>query len=182
VNVKAGDIIESPPTGERIVFVQTSADTNGELLVFEHTFRPGGAVALAHRHPNQEERFEVLSGTPRFSMKGVEQNAGKGESVIVPPGTPHLFFNPTDAETVVRIELRPALRSEDMFVTLYELARSGRCNTKGIPRNPLVSALFARTFRDEVRPVGALWQALNLLSPGGAAVARLVGIKLPAPT
>jgi hypothetical protein len=29
---KKGDVIENPITGEKIVFLQTSKDTNGEIL------------------------------------------------------------------------------------------------------------------------------------------------------
>ena len=39
---KQGDVIENPVTGERIVFRQTSADTNGELLQFELYLKPHG--------------------------------------------------------------------------------------------------------------------------------------------
>ena len=33
--IRAGDTIENPVTGERIVFHQTSRETNGEAVVFE---------------------------------------------------------------------------------------------------------------------------------------------------
>ena len=33
--IHAGDTIENPVTGERIVFHQTSRETNGEAVVFE---------------------------------------------------------------------------------------------------------------------------------------------------
>ena len=59
----AGDQIENPVTGERIVFHETSAETNGERVVFETIVQPGGFVASAHLHPLQTERFEVLEGT-----------------------------------------------------------------------------------------------------------------------
>ena len=44
----AGDQIENPVTGERLVFHETSAETNGERVVFETIVRPGGFVAAAH--------------------------------------------------------------------------------------------------------------------------------------
>ena len=63
---RAGDTIENPVTGERIVFAKTSRETNGEVVVVETFVQPGGFVAAAHVHPGQEERFHVLRGTMGF--------------------------------------------------------------------------------------------------------------------
>ena len=41
---------------------------------------------------------------------GEEVQAGPGDVVVVPPGTRHLAWNPTDGEVELRIEMRPALR------------------------------------------------------------------------
>ena len=50
--IQAGDVIENPVTGERIVFHQTSRETNGEAVVIETFVQPDGSVAggprLAH--------------------------------------------------------------------------------------------------------------------------------------
>jgi hypothetical protein len=43
-----------PVTGERLVFRRRSRDTGGELLEFELLMAPGGFIAAAHVHPNQE--------------------------------------------------------------------------------------------------------------------------------
>ena len=51
----AGDVIENPVTGERITFIQTAAETNGEFVIVETVVQPGGAVATKHIHPHQEE-------------------------------------------------------------------------------------------------------------------------------
>jgi hypothetical protein len=55
--IHAGDAIENPVTGERIVFRQTSRETNGAAVVIETYVQPNGFVAAAHVHPSQEERF-----------------------------------------------------------------------------------------------------------------------------
>ena len=81
----AGQTIENPVSGEKITFIQTSADTDGELLEIELELSPDGAVPGAHIHPEQEERFEVMGGTMAFRM-GLKKNvAGPGEVVTVPP-------------------------------------------------------------------------------------------------
>jgi len=47
----AGQILENPISGEKIIFRQTAAETDGELLAFELVLAPGGAVPGAHVHP-----------------------------------------------------------------------------------------------------------------------------------
>jgi len=66
----ADEVLENPATGERVVFRQTAADTNGELLEYEFVFRPRGFVAATHVHPRQEERHEVLAGRLGIAVAG----------------------------------------------------------------------------------------------------------------
>ena len=61
--IRTGDTIENTATGERLTFLATSADTDGEAVVVETLVQPGGAVAAAHVHPSQSERFAVAEGT-----------------------------------------------------------------------------------------------------------------------
>ncbi|MGH3044790.1 MAG: hypothetical protein ACRDM2_08680 [Gaiellaceae bacterium] len=65
-SIRSGKTIENPVTGEKILFLQTAAETNGELVEIEVAVQPDGAVAAAHVHPYQSERFEVLEGTLEF--------------------------------------------------------------------------------------------------------------------
>ena len=74
--IRAGDSIENPVTGERIVFRKTSAETNGEAVVIECFVKPNGAVAKAHVHPSQDERFEMLKGSLALKLDGKELPAG----------------------------------------------------------------------------------------------------------
>ena len=120
--------IESPPTGQVIEFLTTAQESGGDLLRLRVTVAPGGRVP-SHVHPEQEERFEVVSGNPTFKADGRSWEAGPGELVTVPAGTAHLFRNETGEDIEMVAELRPALRSEEVFDELYRLAREGR--TKG---------------------------------------------------
>jgi mannose-6-phosphate isomerase-like protein (cupin superfamily) len=146
----AGQIIDNPVTGERIEFTKTAGDTDGELLAFELTLDPDGHVPGAHIHAEQEERFEVVSGTMRFRMNGRKIVAGPGETVVVPAGARHKFANGGDEPAVVRVEVRPALRMEDLLETNVRLAEEGKTNRKGMPK-PVHLALFVREFEREVR-------------------------------
>jgi mannose-6-phosphate isomerase-like protein (cupin superfamily) len=64
------------------LFRQTAADTDGELLAIELVLAPGGAVSGTHVHPEQEERFEVVSGTMGFRLGPKKVIAGPGETVV----------------------------------------------------------------------------------------------------
>ena len=63
--IHAGDTIHNPVTGERIVFRQTSRETNGEAVVIETFVQPNGFVAAAHEggrrrgqaHESRRRRF-----------------------------------------------------------------------------------------------------------------------------
>jgi quercetin dioxygenase-like cupin family protein len=116
---RAGQTVENPATGERITFVQTAADTGGELLVMDDVWTRPGHRAPEHVHPGMEERWEVIAGRACFRIGGEEIDAGPGEVVVAPAGTPHYAWNPTDGEVRLRIEMRPALRWEDLVVRLF---------------------------------------------------------------
>jgi hypothetical protein len=60
--IRPGQTLENPVTGERFTFVHTAATTGGELLAFDLALRAGGAVPVPHVHPIQTERFEVVAG------------------------------------------------------------------------------------------------------------------------
>ena len=76
--------------------------------------------------------------------------ARAGDTVLVPPETIHRFANAGDGPAHALVEVRPALRMEQLLETASALAREERTNRKGVPR-PLELALFAREFEREVR-------------------------------
>jgi quercetin dioxygenase-like cupin family protein len=172
--IHAGDTIENPVTGERIIFRKTSRDTGGEAVVIECFVQPNGAVAATHVHPSQEERFQVLRGSVGFRLSGNEIVAGPGERITVPAGTPHRFRNAGDDEAHFVCEVRPALQFEQLLETMFALAADGKTNKKGLP-NPLRLAVIARHHFDDVRlPFPPAWlQKLGLAL--GSPVGRLFG-------
>ncbi len=161
-----GQTLENPASGERITFRETTADTAGELLAIELELPAGRRVPGGqHIHPKQEERFEVVEGTMRFTMGRKRVVAGPGEVVVVPPGQKHDFANVGDRAALVRVEVRPALEMERLFETAVGLAEGGRTMLGGIPR-PLDLALFTQEFEDEVQ--GAFpprWLQRTVLAP-----------------
>jgi mannose-6-phosphate isomerase-like protein (cupin superfamily) len=128
---RPGDVLENPHTGERIVFRQTAAGTDGELLEFDQLWPRRGLRAPEHIHPDMEESWEVLEGTARFRIDGVERTARPGDVVVAAPGTPHIGWNPSEEPVLLRVRFRPALRWEQFMERLFTLARQGRCDEHG---------------------------------------------------
>jgi quercetin dioxygenase-like cupin family protein len=173
---EAGDVIDNPVTGETITFLQTARDTRGERLQFELLARPGGAPVAAHRHPRQTERFEVLEGTLWIRVEGQERSLSQGEEITVPVGAPHFWKNPTDAPLRVRIEFMPALRWEELFETMFALARDGKTDRQG-RTNPLQAAVIFNEFHEEAAPVTLVDRGLFATFPLLARVGRALGYR-----
>lgn len=145
----AGRVIENPISGERIVIRESGAQTAGELLSFDLFLPPGTHVPAAHVHPAQEERFTVAAGRMRFRLRRRTILAGPGETVVVPAGTPHWFGNAGADTAHARVEVRPALRMEELFQTTEAMAGSGRLFGTRLPRLTDL-ALVMLEFRREV--------------------------------
>jgi quercetin dioxygenase-like cupin family protein len=140
---RVGETIENPVNGERITWVETAASSDGEVLSFDLALRPDAAVAAEHRHPRQEESFTVTAGKIGLAVSGRERVLGPGEDAAVPAGVPHHWWNAGEGETVVRVEIRPALETEVFFETLFGLARDGKTKAKGIPGLLQIAVAYA---------------------------------------
>src|SRR4051812_24826745 len=134
-DLRPGDTLHNPVTGERFTFRATAATTAGELPAFDLALRPGGAVPLLHVHPVQTERFEVITGRMRFRLGFRRLTVGPGEIVVVAPGVVHGFANPGAAEALVRVDVTPALDMEHMLADVVSLAHAGRLTRRGMPRS-----------------------------------------------
>jgi quercetin dioxygenase-like cupin family protein len=147
--VAPAQTLENPITGERFTFTHTAATTDGELLAFDLALRPGGAVPIAHVHPIQTERFEVVEGQMRFRVGLRTRLAGPGDVVEVAPGVIHAFANAGEEEARLHVEVRPALAMEQMLAEVVALAEAGRMTERGMPRNLLDLAVLARKYDQE---------------------------------
>jgi quercetin dioxygenase-like cupin family protein len=166
-----GETIENPVNGESITWVETARSSAGELLAFDLSLRPGASVAATHRHVRQQERFEVHAGTIGLEVAGAQRTLGVGEVATIPIGVAHRWWNVGEGETVVRVELRPALDTETFFEVLFGLSRDGKTNRKGIP-GLLQIAVTVRALGDScstlVMPPAAVQRAVfALLAPIG---------------
>ena len=132
--IGSGRVIHNPISGERIVIRTSGASTGGRLLVFDLFLPPGARVPARHAHPIQEERFTMVAGRMRFSFGRRSVLAKPGDTVVVPAGTPHWFGNPGPEPSQARVEVRPALRTEEFFEANEAMARAGRFFGTRLPR------------------------------------------------
>jgi quercetin dioxygenase-like cupin family protein len=173
---KAGDVFENPVTGEYGYMRVGTEDSNGELSVVDMRVRAGGAVLGEHVHPNLDEHFTVLNGKIGYKLGGREGIAVAGDSLVLPRGVPHDWWNAGDEEARVIVQIRPATRFEQMAITTFGLAREGKTNSKGMP-NLLQLAVISQEFADVVQftnpPVWVQRLLFGMLAPVG----RLLGYK-----
>jgi quercetin dioxygenase-like cupin family protein len=129
-----GRVIDNPISGERIVVRQSGADTDGQLLAFDLFLPPGGHVPGTHAHPVQEERFTVVTGQMRFQIGRSSRLAGPGDTMVVEPGTAHWFGNVGPDTAVARVEIRPALRMEELLERSGAIGAGASSPSKLVPR------------------------------------------------
>lgn len=168
-------VIENPVTGERAI-VRRAPASDRSPLVADLYARPGAAVVGEHVHPASTETFTVVRGTLGVRLGGVESRAGAGTRIVVPPDTPHDWWNAGDDTAWIIVEVDPGGRFETMIRNLFGLAADGRTDTTGRP-GLLQAALLAREFDDTIRfttPPRAIQRSLfALLAP----LARLHGLR-----
>jgi quercetin dioxygenase-like cupin family protein len=126
---RSGDELFNSLTAERIVFRKTAVETNGALLEMDDYWEAPGHRAPEHIHPQMQERWEVIAGTARFRIDGVERSAGPGDVVIAPPGVRHMAWNPGTKPVHLRVQMRPALRWEIFVERLFALLSGPAAST-----------------------------------------------------
>jgi quercetin dioxygenase-like cupin family protein len=150
--VKTGDEMVNEVTGLRTVFRKTAADTGGELLQVDWIGNPDWTAGPKHVHRKQVERFTVVSGALGVHVDGADRVYGPGEVAEAPAGSVHTAWNAGKGGEKVHalVEFEPALRSEVPLETLAGLARDGKVNGEGVPKNPFRVALLIRDYEDEL--------------------------------
>jgi quercetin dioxygenase-like cupin family protein len=104
------------------VFLATSASTGGDYVEVEVTYPLNSPPPPMHLHPSQTEHFTVLAGTMLGVANGKEFTLSEGDELVVPAGTCHQMGAGPDG-AVMRWRTSPALRTAEMFVELWAVAR-----------------------------------------------------------
>jgi mannose-6-phosphate isomerase-like protein (cupin superfamily) len=176
VMAKAGDEIVNPRTGQRIIFLKASAETNGGLLRNESYIPPAGDAEPEHVHPFQESGAEVISGSVRFSVGGEERSLKAGDSITIPADTPHFFWNDGEEDAHFIGWFRPALKIERFFEAFFGLAQDGKLNETGLP-SMLQLAVMVPHFGDEIRLTSPPWAVQKATFGALAPIGRLLGYR-----
>jgi quercetin dioxygenase-like cupin family protein len=155
--------------------VTVRSHSQGELIV-EAEYGPRGSPPPPHYHPDQDERFEVLTGVVHAVTDGKEHTLREGDTLDIPRGTVHRLWNPGDVPARVTWRTAPAGDTLDWFAALDATGREG----PGRPSPLALAALLTRyrgVLRLAQRPRFLVSAALSLL----AALGRLRGYRPPAP-
>jgi quercetin dioxygenase-like cupin family protein len=147
--IQVGEVWENPVTRERATILELPwANSEGRATV-GLTAHAGARVMGEHRHPALVERFTVLEGRLTVQRAGRTSVLRESESVVVERGVWHDWWNASERDVRVRVEITPGERFAHMIETFFGLARLGHTDRKGMP-SPLQLSLSAREFEDVI--------------------------------
>ena len=145
--IKVGEVWENPVTRERATILELPWDNPEGRATAELTALVGARVVGEHRHPAIVESFTVLEGELTVKRNGQTSILHQGESAVVERDVWHDWWNATDRDARVRVEITPGERFVHLIETLFGLARLGYTDRKGMPY-PLQLAVIAVEFKD----------------------------------
>jgi quercetin dioxygenase-like cupin family protein len=147
--IQRGEVFENPVTRERATLLELPFENPDEHATAELTALVGARVVGEHVHPALVERFTILEGELTVKRDGQTSILREGQSATIEPGVWHDWWNGSDRDALVRVEVTPGVRFAHMIETLFGLARLGHTNKKGLP-DPLQLSLFALEFSDVI--------------------------------
>jgi len=147
--IKIGEVWENPVTGERATILERPWDNPAGRATAELTALVGARVVGEHRHPTLVEIFTVLEGELTVKCSGKTSILSQGKTAIIERNVWHDWWNASDKDARVRVEITPGERFVHMIETFFGLARLGHTDRKGMPY-PLQLALSAQEFSDVI--------------------------------
>jgi quercetin dioxygenase-like cupin family protein len=134
VGPDGGESIQLGPTRMRIL--EDGSTTNHRLGMGEITLAPHTDGPPQHRHARHDEGFYVVSGLARFTVGTKSYDAPAGTLVMLPPGAPHTFANPTDGTTVLLNTFTP-----DLYVQYFRDLRQMIADGHALDETALIDAM-----------------------------------------
>ena len=153
---RPGLTLTDPTTGQTITFLQTAAETGGALLEMETSYVGKGGKPPMHRHPSQDEHFEVLEGELHVKLGRKSRVLKAGDSLDIPAGTAHAMSGTARA----RWEVRPALGTEQFLEAV--------CNPHAPPTARLAAAHQHRAEFRLTGPAGIMLALVGRFAGRGA--------------
>jgi quercetin dioxygenase-like cupin family protein len=140
VGPEGGEAIQLGPA--RIRILEDGSTTGHRLGIGEITLAPHAEGPPQHRHARHDEGFYVVTGQARFTVGETVHDAPAGTLVMIPPGAPHTFANPTDAVTVLLNTFTP-----DLYVQYFRDLRD--MVARGQPLTPDATVQAMRPYATE---------------------------------
>lgn len=177
------DIIENPVIGDKVQFLITAEDSNGELLKTKLWLKIGAKGTPEHVHPKQLETFEVVTGTAAIKLYGEEHILTAGQKIEIPKNAPHKFSNAGNEELIMIGELMPAMRTEFFIETMYAVAIKGKVNADAVPTDFFQFMTILKEYYGEVFIVGIPIPVQKLMTKVVGGLGKLLGYKgfIPCP-
>jgi mannose-6-phosphate isomerase-like protein (cupin superfamily) len=133
-----------------------------------------GAESIIHRHPHQDERYEVIHGKIDLFVDGEWRQLTSGQTLTIPKGAAHAFRNSGGQLAKALNTHTPRLRFEEYLLVMEKLIRQGKITgVKGL-KNTLYLSLHGVKYQEEVVAVRPPMWLISM----GAAFARICGLRL----
>jgi quercetin dioxygenase-like cupin family protein len=163
------DEVADPRSGQRVVFRRIDADVL-ELDLYVSK----GAFVREHIHPTQEETLTGVAGTFVQTVDGKKHTIGPGDTVVIPPRTPH-NYDVAAEDSQLLVTVKPALELDRFFRAFLGLSREEKLTIpeEGMPKPLLTFAALMYLYRREMAaPRIPLW----LQRPGLGALTLLARV------
>lgn len=128
-------VFENSIIKDRVMLVESSNETGGAYTLIEVELQPGSGNQL-HYHTRLAKRFTAIKGELVLVIDRKQIYLQAGGSVIVPADRAHRFYNRSESPIIFQVKLTPGHeRFEHGLAITYGLAKDGKLNKKGIPKN-----------------------------------------------
>ena len=77
---------------------------------------PPASETVEHYHRTSEEIYHFTSGEGRMRLGEEESPVRSGDTVVIPPGTPHKLWNPGPDELVLLCSCAPPYEDDDTVI------------------------------------------------------------------
>lgn len=118
-----GEALPLPMDTGRIVPKVIGRDTERRFGLFESRMPPRATGPELHVHHVMTEMFFVHAGIVEIIAGEKRSQVSAGGFALVPPETPHRFFNPTDEPSILLIMFSPGDEREGYFAGNAEFAK-----------------------------------------------------------
>ena len=158
-------VLEEVHTGERLELVRRNG-VAGEELVLNGVIPPHRAGTPVHAHLREEEEVTVLKGTLSTLLQGQRIEVGPGETLRVPRGAEHRWWNQGDEAVEFRATVRPAVDLDRYLQAVFQVNAAGPQGKPPLLHMAHVVVRHGGTQRVRILPgfiQGPFWVGLRIL-------------------